>query len=214
MLKPVRTSPPAETPVSLAEAKAQLGVSDSASDALITALIEAATERLDGWAGILGRALVTQTWAQKFPAFPTGKVFGLALAPVQSITSIAYYDADNALQALAGTVFTLLDDELSPFVTLQSGQTWPGTFAREDAVTVTFVAGYGAASAVPAPIRQAIILMTRELHQFSLQDSRLVREQVPGVGMFEYARSAAGEAASPLPLAADQLISPYRRIGL
>jgi uncharacterized phiE125 gp8 family phage protein len=212
MLKPVRTSAPAETPVSLTEAKAQLGVTGSGSDTLITALIAAATERLDGWAGVLGRALVTQTWAQTFPRFPACEVIGLALAPVQSVTSIAYYDADNAAQTLSASVYTLLDDEIGPFVTLQADQSWPGTYAREDAVTVTYVAGYGAAAAVPAPIRQAIILMVRELHQFSLQDSRLVREQVPGVGMREYAQGAA--AQSPLPRAAAALLAPYRRVGV
>ena len=214
MLKPVRTAAPAALAVTVAEAKAQLGVTVATYDALIQALIEAATERLDGWSGILGRALVNQTWAQKFPGFPSGAVLGLVLAPVPSLISIAYYDADNVQQTLDSSVYTLLEDERGPYVTLQVDQDWPSTYDREDAVTVTFVAGYGAAgSNVPAPIRQAIILMVRELYEFAQRDSSLVREQVPGVGMFEYAQGAAS-ARPALPRAAAALIAPYRRVGV
>lgn len=209
MLAPVRTVAPAATPVSVAEAKTQLGITGSGQDTLVGALIDAATQRLDGRAGILGRALVNQTWEQAFGCFSTP--LRLPLAPVSSITEITYFDGDNATQTLSADVYRLLADARGPYVARKPDQDWPGTYAREDAVTVTFVAGYGAAgSNVPAPIRQAIILMVRELYEFAQQDSRLVREQVPGVGMVEYAQSA---AQSPLPRAAAALLAPYRRVG-
>lgn len=62
MNAPIRTVPPAETPVTLAEAKAHLRVDFDEDDALIGAILNAATEYLDGWDGILSRCLVTQTW--------------------------------------------------------------------------------------------------------------------------------------------------------
>ena len=196
MLKPVRTAAPAVTPVSLAEAKAHCRVDHGDDDALITALIASATGYLDGWSGILGRALVNQTWAQKFPTFPAGAVIGLVLTPVSSIASITYYDADNNPQTLDTSVYTLLEDELGPFVTLQVDEIWPSTYAREDAVTVTYVAGYGAAgSDVPAPIRQAMLLMIGHWHEN--------REAV-----------VTGQAPAELPMAVKYLLAPYRRVGV
>lgn len=194
MLKPTRTIDPSTGPVTLAEAIAHCRApEDGSDDTYITSLIAAATAYLDGWSGILGRALVNQSWTQGVDAFASP--LRLPLAPVQSITSVTYYDADNASQTLASSVYTLLDDELGPFVTLQADQSWPGTFSREDAVTVTYVAGYGAAgSDVPASIRHAIKLL---------------------VGNFYENREAVviGQTPVELPMAVHALLSPYRRIG-
>ena len=57
MLSPVRTVAPTSTPVSLDEAKIHCRVDHTDEDDLITGLIAAATENLDGCGGILGRAL-------------------------------------------------------------------------------------------------------------------------------------------------------------
>jgi uncharacterized phiE125 gp8 family phage protein len=69
--KPIRTVAPASTPVSLSEAKAHLRVTSSAEDAVIQMYLDAAVSYLDGWAGVLGRCMVTQTWAQTFSDFPS-----------------------------------------------------------------------------------------------------------------------------------------------
>lgn len=62
MVAPIRTVAPAETPVTLTEAKAHLRVDFDDDDTLIASLVNAATDYLDGWDGILARCLVTQTW--------------------------------------------------------------------------------------------------------------------------------------------------------
>jgi uncharacterized phiE125 gp8 family phage protein len=196
MLKPVRTVAPAEMPVGLEEAKLHCRVDHSAEDAHITALIAAATAHLDGWTGILGRALVNQTWRQTFPGFPSGAVIGLALAPIQSIASITYHDGSNVEQTLAPAVYALLDDQLGPFVTLQVGQSWPATFAREDAVTVTYVGGYGPTRTdVPPAIRQAMLLLIGHWYEH--------RQAVVN-----------GATTAQLPLAVQALLGPYRRVRL
>jgi uncharacterized phiE125 gp8 family phage protein len=196
MLKPVQVVAPLVEPISLEQARAHLRVDHYEEDALIASLIAAATAHLDGWSGILGRALVNQTWLQKFPRFPSGAVLGLALAPVQSIVSITYFDADNVQQTLAGSVYTALDDELGPFVTLQVGKAWPATFAREDAVTVTFVAGYGAAASdVPPAIRHAMLLLVGHWYEH--------REAV-----------VIGTGTAQLPQAVRSLLAPYRKVRL
>lgn len=187
MLVPVRTVAPAVKPLTLLEAKAHLRVDHSDEDELIDGLIAAATAQIEG----MGRALVNQTWTVKIPEFPgSGSVIGLPLLPVQSISAITYYDTAGVSQTLASSVYALLTDHLGAYVSLQVGQSWPSAYAREDAATITFVAGYGAdGSAVPGDIIQAILQM---------------------VG-FWYERRDAGAA---LPRTIDDMLLNYRRFWL
>lgn len=161
MLAPVRTVAPINMPVSLAEAKAHLRLDHDDQDDLISAQIRAATAWLDGWSGILGRALITQTWRQEFGRFADH--LPLPLAPVTAIDSVSYFDAGNVQQTLDTGVYDLFADARGAYVTLRPGQSWPATFRRTDAVSVTFTAGYGAAADVPEPICQAILLIVQRL---------------------------------------------------
>lgn len=190
MYAPVRTVPPATTPVSLTEVKAHCRVDGADSDTVLTALLNAAVDHLDGWRGILGRALVTQTWQQDFDGF--GRL-RLALGPVASITSVTYYDTDNAQQALSTDVYTLRNDERGAYVDLKVDQDWPSTYARVDAVRVTYIAGVAAAD-VPASIKAAIYLL---------------------VSHWNENREAVKEGAmSQLPLGVAALIAPHRRMNV
>lgn len=161
MLTPVRTIAPADAPVSLAEAKAHLRVDHDDQDDLITAQIKAATAYLDGYAGILGRALVTQTWRQDFATFADR--LPLPVSPVIAIVSVSYFDAGNVQQVVDPGNYALHADRRGVHVALQTGNAWPRTFGCVDAVSVTFSAGYGAAADVPEPIRQAILLIVQRL---------------------------------------------------
>ncbi|WP_340583942.1 head-tail connector protein [Brucella pseudintermedia] len=161
MLAPVRTVAPATMPVSLAEAKAHLRVDHDDQDDLISAQIRAATAYLDGYAGILGQALITQTWRQDFDRFADRLT--LPLAPVTAIDSISYFDAGNVQQVLVPGLYALHADACGAYVTRRSGQSWPASFRRADAVSIIFTAGYGAAADVPEPIRQALLLIVQRL---------------------------------------------------
>lgn len=154
MLSPVRTSAPADTPVSLIEVKARCSVESNDRDAELQLLLDDAVSYLDGWTGILGRAMVTQTWRQEFCGFTS--CLRLPVGPVASVTSVAYYDADNAAQTLADTVYVLRTDALGAYLDLKTDQSWPSSYARDDAVSVTYVAGT-AAAAVPAALKSAIL---------------------------------------------------------
>ncbi|MFC4625430.1 head-tail connector protein, partial [Daeguia caeni] len=161
MLAPVRTVAPATMPVSLNEAKAHLRVDHDDQDDLISAQIRAATAYLDGYAGILGQALITQTWRQEFGRFADH--LPLPLAPVIAIVSISYFDTGNVVQTLDAGVYDLFADARGAHVALRPGQSWPATFRRADAVSIIFTAGYGAVADVPEPIRQAILLIVQRL---------------------------------------------------
>ena len=161
MLAPVRTVAPASMPVSLSEAKAHLRVDHDDQDDLITAQIEAATAYLDGYTGILGRALITQTWQQDLAGFADR--LALPVSPVIAIVNVSYFDAGDVQQTLDAGVYDLSAEVRGAHVALQPGQSWPATFRRADAVSITFTAGFGAAADVPEPIRQAILLIVQRL---------------------------------------------------
>ena len=186
---------PAETPVSLAEAKAHLRVEHDDDDTTITALVAAATAHLDGWAGILGLALVTQTWAQDWPAFPA-RLIPLPLAPVltKSAVTITYLDTLGLAQTLDDDLYHLVRFRGGPAIMLDDDADWPDTVDRPDAVSVQFVCGYGAASAVPAAIRHALLLLVGH--------------------WYEHREAAATKAATELPIGVQALIAPYRRVGV
>lgn len=160
MLTPVRIAAPQQAPITLDQAKQHLRILHDDEDEYIADLIEAATDYLDGYSGVLGKALITQTWRQDYPAFyscDTGSLLRLPLGPVQSITSVAYYDPANSLQTLSASVYELLNDGLGPYVALIAGQSWPAIYSRAGAVRVTWIAGYGATpETVPQEIRWLI----------------------------------------------------------
>lgn len=144
---------PAETPVSLAEAKAHCRVDHDTDDDLIELYITAAVSHLDGAGGSLGRCLVTQEWAVDLDEFPDE--ISLPLAPLQSVDAVKYLDASGDTQTVNASTYV----QKHGVVSLASGASWPEPLDQAGAVWVEFTAGYGAAEDVPAPIKAAILLM-------------------------------------------------------
>jgi len=155
MLKLV-TGPTSE-PVTLPEAKTQCRVDLDDEDDLITGYIAAARrwcERVDR------RAFCTQTWQLWLDAWPNGNAITLRMPPLQSVSSIVYYDdADQATTLAASNYY--VDTVSEPGrVVLRSTASWPSATLREaNGVCVTFVAGWAAAADVPRTIKQAILLI-------------------------------------------------------
>lgn len=173
----LRVSGPSVTPVSVSEAKLHLRVDNTVEDTLIEGLIGAAVAHLDGL-GVLGRAIITQSWATWVGNAP-GCV-RLPVGPFQSLTSVEYYDTDNAFQtATLSDYETRLDGD---FVIVQpkSGFSWPGAYSRQDAIKITYVAGYGdAGTDVPQSIRQAILLLVGHWYENRMAVSEAKMSEVP-----------------------------------
>lgn len=190
--------PPAAEPISLSDARAHLRLDATGSppshpdDALVESLITAARQHLDGKHGILGRALVTQTWRLKLGGWPSSRRIALPLAPFQSVAAINYRDEDDVLQPFAATSYSAHRDEMERgMVTIHSDVLLPRTRDRVDAVVVDFVVGYGGPSDIPAPLVHAM-----KLH----------------IGAMYEHREAAVIGATPqvMPFAYDMLVAPYR----
>lgn len=152
-----RTTAPAEAPVTLTEAKAQLRVLTSDEDTLIGALIDTAVALLDGRNGMLGRAIVTQAWRLKIHSFPGW--IELPMPPLQAVSSITYLDTSGVSQTLAADQYIVDTGTFVGRIRPAYNVVWPLTQPIAYAVTVNFTCGYGAASAVPRTIKQAMLMM-------------------------------------------------------
>jgi uncharacterized phiE125 gp8 family phage protein len=156
--KPERVTAPATALITLAEVKQYLRIEEDeiAEDLLLGSLILSATNTLDGYSGLLGRALVDQQWRQRFSDFPEGDLLPLPLGTVRTPPVVTYRDTLGGEQSF--TAFHLVTTALGPAIELQDGATWPQTATRPDAVTVTWTAGYGPAPAdVPEIFRTAAL---------------------------------------------------------
>lgn len=151
---------PAERMVTLDQAKAQLRVPSAFADDddYINGLILRAESYVDGRDGILGRAVITQTWTGTLDfAFPSK--IEVPLPPLQSVSSITYLDGDGGEQTLASTEYQVIKNVEPGLIVPAFGKSWPTVRAQRQAVTVEFVAGYGGAAAMPEKIKQMILYL-------------------------------------------------------
>lgn len=183
------TATSAELPVTLEQTRMHLRNEDLRyDDDYVTALIRAAAAIVERQYGL---ALLNQTIKQYNACFPTGTSTPLLLriAPLVSVTSIQYVDSVGDTQVWDSALYSAGHFNNSAFVIPKVDQPWPsGLHSTPNAVTLTYVAGFGAkASSIPDNIRSALLLTIGYLYEN--------REDAP----------------STLPRASEQLLAPYYR---
>ena len=152
------TTPPTEEPVTYAEATATLLVEHDEDEARIEGLITAARVAAER---ATGRSFVTQTLTVRFDAREMSVGFVLPYGPVQSVTSFTTYDTEGT-----GTLTTSSDYQLAgDFISSHPGGGYWDVGRSLDTAQVVYVAGYGAASAVPTPIKEWIKAKVKSLYE-------------------------------------------------
>lgn len=157
---------PAVEPLLLAQVKDHVRVSGTDEDAYLGQLISTVTSHLDGWAGIMGRALISQTWDLFLDWFPWE--IAVPLPPLQSVTTVKYTDNDGVQQTLATSVYTVVSQGNSTGKIVQAfNQTWPTIRMVPNAVEIQFVAGYGDSwNDVPLDIRHAMLILIGQMYEY------------------------------------------------
>ena len=174
-------------PISEEEVRDHLRLDDNRDDAYIKSLIAVVTNFTEKFTR---RALITQTWKVFFDCFPSYEI-EIPFAPLQSVTSVKYYDANNVLQTISSTEY-IVDTAREPGrVTPIPYGIWPVTNYRPNAVEVQFVAGYGKADAIPQAIKQGMLIMLSHMYEN--------REPV-----------IVGTNVAPMPMSYEYLLWPYR----
>jgi hypothetical protein len=179
-------TPPAVEPVGLNEAKAYLGVLDSAEDSLISNLITAARQAVEQYCG---RVLISQSWRLTLDTWPQEAIVNgglrddvallaanhrlgggvveiqLPKPPLQAVLAIRVYSAAGLAATIPASNF-VVDGAATPGrVVMTSGASLPVIGQTARGLEIDFTAGYGAsANDVPAVLRQAVLQAVKALY--------------------------------------------------
>lgn len=148
-------SEPAAEPLSLAEARAHLHVTHTEDDEYLIGLITTARVYVEM---VTGRALVTQTWKAWYAGFEKRLV--IPWPRLQSVETVRVRNSAGAWATLETSVYSV-DSDVEPGAVVEAyGATWPSiTLHPVNPIEIAFTAGYGAAAAVPRPLKQAMLLL-------------------------------------------------------
>ena len=150
-----RTIDASVEPVTVEEMRVHLRWTDTAEDAAISSWIKAARRRIED---VTGRAFINQTWRLKLDYFPG--VIHVPRAPWGSLTKFEYVDQDGDTQTVTATDYTIDSSSEPARIYEAKDKTWPTTWSEPLAVSLTYVAGYGAtADDVPEEIKVAIKML-------------------------------------------------------
>jgi uncharacterized phiE125 gp8 family phage protein len=161
---------PAEEPVTRAEAALFMRYTGSLQNDVIDALIVAARKYVEAWTN---KTLVTTTYE-----YYTDDLYDEIILPtgtVSSITSIQYQDSTDTQQTLSSTLYKLDNKSIQNKVYRDPLETFPEALVQPNAVKIVFVAGFGAASAVPEDFKTAIKIMVAQMfeHREGVQENDL-----------------------------------------
>ena len=152
-----------------AEAKEHLAVLHSDHDTLIAGLVGAATTAVENMTGCL---VAQRNVLLTLEFFPHDGIL-LPRPPVQSVTSIQYYDDSDTLQTWSATEYVSdvyadspwVASVMSSWIKPAYGLSWPTVYGRFDAIHVAYVSGWKAAADVPGDIVQAIKLLIGDMYE-------------------------------------------------
>lgn len=159
-MRMVRTVAPTQYPLSLVEVKSYCRIYHTDWDADFDRLIAAITQRLDGYEGILGRALMRQTWTMYLDGFDDEGI-EIPLPPFVSIDAFQYleYD-DNWVDMVVNTdyiVDTPFGDQWAAKILPAYNTCFPSAKDVSNSVKVTFTAGW-APGTFPESIKQGMLM--------------------------------------------------------
>lgn len=206
-------TPPAYSPITLAQALAHLRVDAGDDDAYVALALASAVSAVESFTK---RPLYKQQWRYALNQFPYGRTgfddfrplwmeagaIELPLAPLVAtnpITSIAYVDEAGAAQTLGSSHYRVSNSDRC-VVAPTYGEVWPVTLAVQDAVTIDFYAGYAedttggdTANVIPPALKHAVLLM---LGQFYANREAVIT----------------GTIAVELPLGVQSLCAPFAKV--
>lgn len=195
MLAPTRITAPVGALVTTDEIKVHCRVDYPDDDALLDSFVQAAVDHLDGWRGVLGRCIITQTWRAAVGEWPAGRIQRLPF-PDTSAVVIKYSDADNSEQVLSSALYSVVDDSAGSLIRYSNDFTAPTLYAdRMDPVRIEQECGFGTVSDVPEALKTAVKMMAAHWYE--------QREAV-----------VAGISVDELPMGPAALIAPFRRVAV
>lgn len=148
---------PTAYPISVAEAKRHLRITDTSSDTDVTAMLAACVSAIET---ITRRALCTRQLALRLDGFPDGDIM-LPFAPLRSVSSIAYVDENGDSQTWSSSLYQVDIRSEPGRIRPIFGEVYPDTRDETmNTVTVTYRCGI----ATPFTAAAATDLLTATGH--------------------------------------------------
>jgi uncharacterized phiE125 gp8 family phage protein len=180
-------------PVTLAEVKSNLRITNSIEDAYLTSLILVATDLMQEYTqrkfirqtmeGYLDIAQLMSTWWEgsivaSITAIMALRTIELPWLPAVSVTSVTVYDENDNATIVDPTTYRVdvVDKSMPARITLKESVVWPGgAYRNQNSLRVEWIAGYSPSglgpwtdtelqAVVPVGLRQAILNMTAFLY--------------------------------------------------
>lgn len=148
-------TPATRLPIDLEDLRAQLRLTSRREDEHLRNCLAAAT----GWAEqFTGRAFITRDYELRITGWPESGTIPLPRPPLQSVTSVEYFDEDGNEQTLNASTYFVETTNEPGVIVLKPDSSWPSLQdTRPLPVTITFKAGYGNDPAnVPDDIKHAL----------------------------------------------------------
>lgn len=147
--------------LSTAEAKLHLKVDAAEDDALIDALVLAATQEAEH---LMGRAILSQKWRYTADEWPACAEIRLARPIVTAVDTVKYVDSAGAQQTLAQAGYLWHATDLCGVLVPAPGAAWPAARCQPGAIAVVFTCGWANAAAVPDLIKAWVKLRLAALY--------------------------------------------------
>jgi uncharacterized phiE125 gp8 family phage protein len=160
-----RTVDPVQEPVTVNDAKlhcrALVDVNDE--DGIIATYIRAAREIGEGHTG---RGWLTQTWRMVCDDWSEAMELPMA-GPLQSVTTVKYYDSDGTLTTLSASNYTVDTSSTPGRICLAPTYSWPSLQAdrRSWRVEVIYVVGQTNVAAIPSAFKVGTLLLVDHLYE-------------------------------------------------
>lgn len=192
-------TPAVEEPVSVEAARRQCGLSDSSQDDQLKLLIAASRAYIEKYCNI---RLPVQVVTVPFDSFHD--LARIPEAPVGDVVAIHFVDGDGAEQVVPATVYEKRLDGLSPTLALAFGQRWPA-HRPGSRITIELLVGF---EELPKDLEAALLLLVASQFTFARADLLLRREDVEGIGSFQW--GGAIEVSQAVGRTMDALLENYR----
>jgi len=145
--------------LTLAEIKTFLRIDGNDFDDIITPFIKVSRQIGEN---ITGREFVEKEFKLYLDTFPQCNGIEVKRSKLKSITSIQYYDVNNALQTLSSADYYFTNDANYSSIYINNDKTFPTTYERKQAVIITFKADYPNR---PEAIKQACLSVCSYLYE-------------------------------------------------
>lgn len=168
-----------------AEVKAHLRIEHDDEDTFIDTLTQAAYVFAENYTGL---KILNGSVVEKFDNF-TSEI-ELKYNPVNSITTITYYDTDDTQQSQ--TDYFLDTKKQKAILKPVYGEAWPATNCNYENIEITYDAGY---ATISDDINQAVLLIIGSLYE-------------------QRENHISGVSIDSVPVSSEYLLSPYRIVSV